>query len=162
MSQALRDQYPEEMTIVLQHQFWELAVSEYSIEVGLSFKGVPERLLIPFDSVTGFFDPSVQFGLKFELEGEEMGQSQANEDDTPPQRPRPRAVTSADEGAEAPVAKARPARKPPVKDKPVAVDKASGDKPSGSKGEGDSKKAGAGKSGSSAEVVSLDAFRKKT
>ena len=56
------------MTIVLQHQFWDLSVTEHTLEVGLSFSGVPERLLIPFDALTGFFDPSVQFGLKFELQ----------------------------------------------------------------------------------------------
>jgi hypothetical protein len=66
ISQSLRDKYPEEMTIVLQHQFWDLAVTEHMIEVGLSFSGVPEKLVIPFDAVSGFFDPSVQFGLKFE------------------------------------------------------------------------------------------------
>ena len=66
ISQALRDKYPDEMTIVLQHQFWDLSVSDYAIEVGLSFSNVPEKLVIPFDAVSGFFDPSVQFGLKFE------------------------------------------------------------------------------------------------
>ena len=67
VSQRLREQYPEEMTIVLQHQFWDLAVTEHTFEVGLSFGGVPERLLIPFSAVKGFFDPSVQFGLQFEV-----------------------------------------------------------------------------------------------
>jgi hypothetical protein len=66
ISQGLREKYPEEMTIVLQHQFWDLSVTEHNIEVGLSFSGVPEKLVIPFDAVSGFFDPSVQFGLKFE------------------------------------------------------------------------------------------------
>jgi hypothetical protein len=63
----MRTQYPEEMTIVLQHQFWDLSVSEDALEVGLSFGGVPERLAIPFAAVNGFFDPSVQFGLQFKL-----------------------------------------------------------------------------------------------
>jgi uncharacterized protein len=71
ISQALKEKYPEEMTIVLQHQFWDLAVTEHSIEVGLSFSGVPEKLVIPFDAVSGFFDPSVQFGLKFERSKED-------------------------------------------------------------------------------------------
>jgi uncharacterized protein len=71
LSQRMRERYPEEMTIVLQHQFWDLGVTEHAFEVGLSFSGVPERLLVPFDALTGFFDPSVQFGLKFELQGEE-------------------------------------------------------------------------------------------
>ena len=55
------------MTIVLQHQFWNLTVTEQGFEVGLSFHGTPETLSIPFDAVTGFFDPSVEFGLKFEI-----------------------------------------------------------------------------------------------
>src|SRR5215211_6823173 len=71
LSSRLREKYPQEMTIVLQHQFWDLAVTEHTFEVGLSFSGVPERLLVPFDALTGFFDPSVQFGLKFELNGSE-------------------------------------------------------------------------------------------
>lgn len=66
MSSRLRAQHPEEMTIVLQHQFWDLAVSDHGFEVGLSFGGVPERLLVPFAAVKGFFDPSVQFGLQFD------------------------------------------------------------------------------------------------
>jgi hypothetical protein len=68
VSQRLRDKYPQEMTIVLQHQFWDLGVTEHAFEVGLSFSGIPERLLVPFDALTGFFDPSVQFGLRFEVQ----------------------------------------------------------------------------------------------
>jgi uncharacterized protein len=54
------------MTIILQHQFWDLSVGENGFEVGLSFSNVPEKLYVPFDAITGFFDPSVKFGLKFE------------------------------------------------------------------------------------------------
>jgi uncharacterized protein len=71
MSQRLRGSYPEEMTIVLQHQFWDLQVSEQTFEVGLAFGGMPERLLVPFSAITGFFDPSVEFGVKFESGSEE-------------------------------------------------------------------------------------------
>ena len=63
---ALKSQYPKEMTIVLQHQFWDLAVHERHFEVGLSFDNIPEKLSISFDAIKGFFDPSVQFGLQFE------------------------------------------------------------------------------------------------
>jgi hypothetical protein len=70
LSQRLRAQYPEEMTIILQHQFWELTVSDDAFELGLSFGGVPEKLTVPFDAINGFFDPSVQFGLQFEPVGE--------------------------------------------------------------------------------------------
>jgi hypothetical protein len=66
LSDRLRAQYPEEMTIVLQHQFWDLKVADEWFEVGLSFGGVPERLVVPFHSIKSFFDPSVQFGLQFE------------------------------------------------------------------------------------------------
>ncbi|MFS8039290.1 SspB family protein [Xanthobacter sp. AM11] len=67
LSQRMREKYPEEMTIVLQHQFWDLIVTDVSFEVGLSFGGIPERLLVPFSALKGFFDPSVKFGLQFEL-----------------------------------------------------------------------------------------------
>jgi hypothetical protein len=66
LSPRLLAQYPEEMTIILQHQFWDLVVSEDRFEVGLSFGGVPERLAVPFNALKSFFDPSVQFGLQFE------------------------------------------------------------------------------------------------
>jgi hypothetical protein len=66
LSPRLLAQYPEEMTIILQHQFWDLVVTEDRFEVGLSFGGVPERLVVPFTSIKSFFDPSVQFGLQFE------------------------------------------------------------------------------------------------
>src|SRR5262249_42358273 len=65
LSQRMRTQYPAEMTIVLQHQFRDLAVGAEGFEVGLSFGGVPERLGVPFTAIKGFFDPSVQFGLQF-------------------------------------------------------------------------------------------------
>jgi hypothetical protein len=66
ISDRLRAQYPEEMTVILQHQFWDLAVTEQGFEVGMSFGGIPEKLHVPFAAITGFFDPSVQFGLQFE------------------------------------------------------------------------------------------------
>ncbi|MDR3469245.1 MAG: ClpXP protease specificity-enhancing factor SspB [Xanthobacteraceae bacterium] len=66
LSPRLLAQYPEEMTIILQHQFWDLVVTEDRFEVGLSFGGTPERLVVPFSAIKGFFDPSVQFGLQFE------------------------------------------------------------------------------------------------
>src|ERR1700754_4179027 len=66
LSPRLLSQYPQEMTIILQHQFWDLVVTDDRFEVGLSFGGVPERLVVPFASIKSFFDPSVQFGLQFE------------------------------------------------------------------------------------------------
>jgi hypothetical protein len=66
LSERLRQKYPNEMTVVLQHQFWNLEVHERHFEVGLSFDNIPEKLSIPFEAIKGFFDPSVQFGLQFE------------------------------------------------------------------------------------------------
>ncbi len=67
----LREQYPDEMTIILQHQFWGLKVKEEQFEVALTFKKLPATLVIPFAALTAFFDPGVQFGLQFKgTEGE--------------------------------------------------------------------------------------------
>jgi uncharacterized protein len=63
ISKRLKEQYPQEMTIVLQHQFWDLAVTEDRFEVRLSFNNIPERLVIPFGAVRIFQDPSVHFAL---------------------------------------------------------------------------------------------------
>jgi len=62
----LREKYPVEMTIVLEHQFWDLRVDQDRIEVTLSFRGKPEPLVIPFAAVTAFADPSVKFHLQFQ------------------------------------------------------------------------------------------------
>lgn len=78
LSERMRARYPQEMTIVLQHQFWDLAVSEQAFEVGLSFGGVAERVTVPFDAVTAFYDPAVQFGFQFEvIEGAAEGDARA-------------------------------------------------------------------------------------
>jgi hypothetical protein len=66
MSSTLQAQYPEEMTIVLEHQFWELEVEEERFAVTLSFQGKPERVSVPFEAITSFTDPSVKFGLQFQ------------------------------------------------------------------------------------------------
>jgi hypothetical protein len=133
LSDRMRARYPQDMTIVLQHQFWDLTVTEQGFEVGLSFAGVPERVAVPFDAVTAFFDPSVQFGFQFETI----------------------------EGATAADASGQPAEKPvggapglPAEaDKPDALP-ASSSAPSPTAPDPDT---GAG----GAEVVRLDRFRKK-
>jgi hypothetical protein len=137
ISERLRLQYPEQMTIILQHQFWDLAVSERGFEVGLSFGGIPEKLGIPFEAINGFFDPSVQFGLQFEevTEGQDR-QAPANMSDKPAKKKRgPSSALAAPSPApEEPAAMAEtPAAKPEKPDKPE----------------------GGG------EVVRLDRFRKK-
>jgi uncharacterized protein len=63
----LAERYPREMTVVLQHQFFNLQVTEERFQVELSFDNIPERLIVPFASVKGFLDPAVQFGLQFEV-----------------------------------------------------------------------------------------------
>ena len=70
LSWRMRELYPDEMTIVLQHQFWDLSVGEQAFEVGLSFQNTPEMLFIPFEAVTRFADPSVGFELQFAVEDE--------------------------------------------------------------------------------------------
>jgi uncharacterized protein len=66
ISKRLKEKYPEEMTIVLQHRFWDLVVNEERFEVKLTFDGIPERLVVPFTAIKVFFDPSVPYGLQFE------------------------------------------------------------------------------------------------
>ena len=68
VSNRMREQYPEQMTIVLQHQFWDLEVNENAFDVGLSFSDVPEKLHIPYSAIRGFYDPSVNFELEFDVE----------------------------------------------------------------------------------------------
>jgi len=70
LPEDLRKQYPEEMTVVLEHQFWDLEVEEEKFSVTLSFKNRPERLTVPFAAVSAFADPSVKFGLQFTTGGE--------------------------------------------------------------------------------------------
>ena len=146
MSSRLRQQHPEEMTVVLQHQFWDLAVSDHSFEVGLSFGGVPERLLVPFAAVKGFFDPSVQFGLQFDPQPGE------DEDDK---------AESGKHGAPASSVPALPTRKDELQEgdpEPVTADRAASDGSTGESAGDDGDAAPA----DGAEVVSLDAFRKKS
>ncbi|MXQ10124.1 SspB family protein [Microvirga makkahensis] len=147
LSNRLREKYPQEMTIVLQHQFWDLNVTEHTFEVGLSFSGIPERLLIPFDALTGFFDPSVQFGLKFDSQDDEE-----EEDAEAPPAPQP--IRNSE-----PVELKQPRKplsaaeiKPAPEKAPARAEVSTNETPPDADA--------AGSSGS-AEVVSLDAFRKK-
>ncbi|MEH3118968.1 MAG: ClpXP protease specificity-enhancing factor SspB [Methylorubrum populi] len=165
MSQRLREKYPQDMTIVLQHQFWDLGVTEHSFEVGLSFSGVPERLLIPFDALSGFFDPSVQFGLKFDLnEGAEAEEAEEPQPSAPAKAgPRGAASEPAEikpKGTGLATIQAGPKIVPAL---PAAGKKADAKSDNRSedaaepKPEADEKVDRDG----TAEVVSLDAFRKK-
>jgi hypothetical protein len=70
MPRHLLERYPEEMTVVLQHRFWDLAVEDEYFEVGLTFNQVPGKLRIPFAAVSGFIDPAVNFALQFQVGGD--------------------------------------------------------------------------------------------
>jgi hypothetical protein len=150
MSDRLRAQHPEKMTIILQHQFWDLAVTDTAFEVGLSFGGITERLTIPFDAIHGFFDPSVQFGLQFEeiTEGEVLhtpahvlDKGQAKGQDTAPDKtPKKKPFAKSALGNFAP----EPTRTAPLAAVPDPAPDPGPDKPK-----------------SSGEVVRLDRFRKK-
>jgi uncharacterized protein len=91
LSQRLLEQYDKEMTIVLQNQFWDLKVGETAFEVGLSFDGHPETLVIPFAAIKGFFDPSVQFGLQFDPATAPSAQPPAPVSVAPPEAAEPHA-----------------------------------------------------------------------
>lgn len=83
ISQRLLEKYDKEMTIVLQNQFWDLKVTETGFEVGLSFDGQREILGIPFAAIKGFFDPSVQFGLQFDVERTDQPAAEPSADEQP-------------------------------------------------------------------------------
>jgi hypothetical protein len=157
LSQRMRAQYPKEMTIILQHQFWDLAVSEEAFEVGLSFGGVPERLSIPFAAVKGFFDPSVEFGLQFEQTGgtgAEAGAKPDKPDAKPEVLPAPKK-----RGEPAPAAtQAKPRRTTPAV--PAVPAPANPEAAAASDQTGKTPDKPADKSGGG-EVVRLDRFRKK-
>ena len=104
LSERLRAKYPETMTIILQHQFRDLAVRDDAFDVGLSFGGVAEKLTIPLDAVTAFVDPSVQVGFQFQpIEG--GAQEQEEGDARAPARPTARPASKAKQAETAPAGK---------------------------------------------------------
>ena len=125
ISNRIREQYPEQMTIVLQHQFWDLEVGETGFGIGLSFSDVPEKLYVPYAAVRGFYDPSVNFELEFDV-----AETEADDDGEPGVEPE----SAPAEGGETIVAE-----------------------PGEAANAGDGEAAEDG----TADVVSLDAFRKK-
>jgi hypothetical protein len=160
LSDRLRAQYPETMTIILQHQFWDLTVADRGFEVGLSFGGITERLMVPFDAIIAFYDPAVQFGFQFEaMDAAADEQSDAEGAEKRPEKgaqksaakdaakgvtrrgektvPAPAALPAGKRSGAAP-----PADKPPADEPPAP--------PPGTDG-----------SGGGGEVVRLDRFRKK-
>jgi uncharacterized protein len=157
ISPRLRASYPEDMTIVLQHQFWDLKVTDDDFEVGLAFNGIAERLHIPLKAVKAFHDPAVHFSLQFTVDADAgaaaepsvpvvdrrkakpVGKNGAKPELAKPEFTKP-------EPAEPELAKAE-ASKPESKSKrdQAAAEKEKKDEPAGTSG----------------EVVRLDRFRKK-
>lgn len=104
ISERLHQKYDQEMTIVLQHQFWNLMVLEDHFSVELSFNDIPEKLSIPFAAIKGFFDPAVQFGLQFATDVEAAAEAEektaAAATNPKPAKPAPKAdATPAGEDA---------------------------------------------------------------
>jgi hypothetical protein len=146
ISPRLHERYPTEMTVVLQHQFWDLTVTDHAFEVGLSFGGIPEKLFVPFSSIKGFFDPSVQFALEFEpgKTAEELP------DDLLEAASDQEIAEAIVEHVERETAKASANGSESVQDSPE------------SQTSGEGKDDEPAKEDAGADVVSLDAFRKKT
>jgi uncharacterized protein len=82
ISEKLLQRYPREMTIVLQHQYSDLLITEERFEVVLFFDQVPEKLVVPFAAIKGFLDPAVQFGLQFEVVQADAGAGEINTSET--------------------------------------------------------------------------------
>jgi len=75
----LVERFPDEMTIVIQHRFWDLKVEDHGFTVGFSFGGLPSTLVVPFAAVTDFVDPAVDFSLKFQADGAVEGHEEHDE-----------------------------------------------------------------------------------
>lgn len=135
IGERLSKRYPREMTIVIQHQFWDLDVHDDYFQVKLNFDHITEKLVIPFAAVKGFLDPAVQFGLQFEV------------------------VPAAGEGEEQPARKPGRATRPVAKGKTPTTPAASEEKPATASEP--AAEGGTPTEGAPPKVVSLDAFRKK-
>jgi uncharacterized protein len=182
LSKRLKDKYPAEMTVVLQHRFWDLSVDDDGFEVKLTFDGIPERLVVPFASIRVFFDPSVRYGLQFEdpdvepEAGEDMSHrfgarvsdqsngARATLRSTAPKKPRVPRKTKGEKAAlaspvveKAPVAAASGPRLAAVPSKPNEDKIKRAEQKQGDKAAEDRPRQDNG----GAQIVSLDAFRKK-
>jgi hypothetical protein len=135
---AVRSRFPDEMSIILQHEFWDLVVTQDAFEVSLNFSRKPERLTVPFDAITGFTDPSVPFGFKLEpRQTEAAGDAATGRAPSTGRRPEPAPPPA-------------PASPPPAK---PAAERA------GAKAAEPTEKSREPEA--EAKVVSIDAFRKK-
>ncbi len=146
ISSRLKEKYPEQMTIVMQHQFWDMLVTDQLFEVGLSFGDVPEKLVVPFSAIRGFYDPSVNFELEFDVTAiEPVGDNDSPGADIELLEPQNIQSVKAEKTAPKERSKKDNSKQKPASDAEEKAENTSeneGDKPS-------------------ADVVSLDAFRKK-
>lgn len=150
ISSRLKEKYPEQMTIVLQHQYWDLVVTDQLFEVGLSFGEIAEKLVIPFSAIRGFYDPSVNFELEFDVSiAMPTGDNDTdNLEIVSELRPQDDGLTT--DETETP---AKPAKK--------TAKKTDRSKTASKDGSGDAPETTEEAPKPSADVVSLDAFRKK-
>lgn len=181
LSKRLKEKYPHEMTIVLQHRFWDLIVSDDRFEVKLTFDGVPERLVVPLTAIKVFIDPSVHFGLQFEdpadkQAAQNVARRSMNMDaaydsaggearpdspratlakkQRPARKPRGEKDAAAPQPAPRPAAaKDEPPAGQPPRPEPASAAAAPTPEPVAAAADADEK--------SGAKIVSLDAFRKK-
>jgi len=142
ISSRLKEKYPEQMTIVLQHQFWDMVVTDQLFEIGLSFGDVPEKLTVPFSAIRGFYDPSVNFELEFDVS---VVQPTSDNDEG-----------SNISSIELISSEETPAKKPKSKPRKTAAEKEDAAAKENEASEGED-----AESKPSADVVSLDSFRKK-
>jgi len=142
ISSRLKEKYPEQMTIVLQHQFWDMVVTDQLFEIGLSFGDVPEKLTVPFSAIRGFYDPSVNFELEFDVS---VVQPTSDNDEG-----------SNISSIELISSEETPAKKPKSKPRKTAAEKEDAAAKENEASEGVD-----AESKPSADVVSLDSFRKK-
>lgn len=153
LSARMRERYPDNMTIVIQHTFWNLSATDNYFEVDLSFNDIRERLRIPFLAVQAFFDPAVKFGLQFDVDEVEISntieQIENLETNEAPHTPAQDAAKQTSKQTNKPKNK-------PASAKTGKADKA--DKDQTDKDDGD--KTGDNDETQVAEIVSLDAFRK--
>ena len=146
IDESLAKKYKDEITIVIEHQYWDLKANVDSFEVTLKFSGVPKFLSVPYTAITRFHDPSVGFALQFDPPSEMQ--------DAPPTLAKISPASA--QKTPAPAAKAKPAKAKPAKAKPA---KASG-KTAASKAKDEATASKTEETGA-AKVVSLDSFRKK-
>lgn len=144
ISSRLKEKYPEQMTVVLQHQFWDMLVTDQLFEIGLSFGDVPEKLTVPFAAIRGFYDPSVNFELEFDVSVVQP----TSDNDEGSNISSIELISSEEAPTKSPKSKSKPRKTAAEKEDAATKDKEAAD------GEETEPKP-------SADVVSLDSFRKK-